>query len=94
MESLNGHLKDKRLKMEVLEVEDLSFTDNHPYLSKGAGAALVSYLGEQIDAMPFYPAPGYARTIYDEGSGVSYFVIKLRPVWRWGGDGEGDANGF
>lgn len=40
------------------------------------------FFGEEVDAMPCYPEPGYVRCVLDEETGLGYLVVKLGEEWR------------
>lgn len=58
---------------------DVSFTE-------GETAAFHSYFdecfGQEVDAMPCYPDPGYIKCVQDEETGMEFVVVKLGQDWR------------
>lgn len=58
---------------------DVSFTEGetaafHNYFDE--------YFGEEVDAMPCYPDPGYIKCVRNEETGMEYVVVKLGQEWR------------
>lgn len=59
------------------------------YYSDGANAAFNAYFreyfGEEVDAMPSYPAYGCVKIVSNDEIGLSYLVVKLSDNWWvWG----------